>query len=98
MDSYISGKIVQYKEQIATLEKREERYVIGGISSVLLLYSVLAVTLLVIIEASECAYETDTRLFLQIESQCSEGHVVNFSVTRYFIFSLLLVLLYLLQS
>ncbi|KAG5525717.1 hypothetical protein RHGRI_032123 [Rhododendron griersonianum] len=26
VDSYISGKIVQYKEQIATLEKREERY------------------------------------------------------------------------
>ncbi|XP_058188532.1 mitotic spindle checkpoint protein MAD1 isoform X2 [Rhododendron vialii] len=25
VDSYISGKIVQYKEQIATLEKREER-------------------------------------------------------------------------
>jgi len=26
VDSYISGKIVQLKEQIATLEKREERY------------------------------------------------------------------------
>ncbi|CAM8987062.1 hypothetical protein QQ045_007831 [Rhodiola kirilowii] len=26
VDSYISGKLVQYKEQIATLEKREERY------------------------------------------------------------------------
>lgn len=25
VDSYISGKIVQLKEQIATLEKREER-------------------------------------------------------------------------
>uniref|UniRef100_A0A7N0ZWV9 Mitotic spindle checkpoint protein MAD1 n=1 Tax=Kalanchoe fedtschenkoi TaxID=63787 RepID=A0A7N0ZWV9_KALFE len=26
VDSYVSGKLVQYKEQIATLEKREERY------------------------------------------------------------------------
>ncbi|KAG5562204.1 hypothetical protein RHGRI_005066 [Rhododendron griersonianum] len=26
VDSYISGKVVQYKEQIATLEKREDRY------------------------------------------------------------------------
>ncbi|KAF4356869.1 hypothetical protein F8388_018549 [Cannabis sativa] len=26
VDSYISGKIMQFKEQIATLEKREERY------------------------------------------------------------------------
>lgn len=25
VDSYISGKVVQLKEQIATLEKREER-------------------------------------------------------------------------
>jgi mitotic spindle assembly checkpoint protein MAD1 len=29
VDSYISGKITQLKEQIATLEKREERWVIS---------------------------------------------------------------------
>lgn len=28
VDSHITGKIAQLKEQIATLEKREERYVV----------------------------------------------------------------------
>ena len=31
VDSYVSGKIVQLKEQIATLEKREERSAAGEI-------------------------------------------------------------------
>lgn len=36
VDSHITGKIAQLKEQIATLEKREERYVVVNVEYILL--------------------------------------------------------------
>ena len=86
VDSYISGKIVQLKEQIATLEKREERWCLNlfwswTVFSCFWSWTVFSCDF----EPSEYIHETDTRRCLLIESRCSEGLAVNFLVTRYHI-------------
>lgn len=81
VDSYISGKILQLKEQIATLEKREERWTCNEF---LLVFAFLLIASCKEVETSDFSvlFDEDTRRFLLIESQSSEGPAVNFLGTR----------------
>lgn len=77
VDSYISDKMLQLKEQIATLEKREERWVYNLLSLVHYMLSQRDSRITETLKIS-----TDTRLCLQTEFQFSGGHAVSFLVTR----------------
>lgn len=81
VDSYISGKILQLKEQVATLEKREERW---ASNEFLLIFALLLIASGEEVETSDFLvfFDEDTRQFLLIESQSSEGPAVNFLGTR----------------